>query len=130
MRLTEPLPRTCIHKHNQLSQPLNIDRSDAQSHTSSCVPPIPPYSFIPPLHLPHSSSLPPPPLLLSTSLVQVFPPVPKTSLKIDCLAVLVLNMHRISHLPLPRSVPRPASPPSSVHARFPPSSTFLSCSVF
>lgn len=87
----------------------------------SCVPSIPPYSFIPPLHLPHSSST----LLLSASplLVQVFPPVPKTSLRIDCLAVLMLNMHRISHLLSSASSPHPSLSlprhPSNLDSHYP-----------
>lgn len=123
--------------HSQTQSTLTATKyrqgSDAQPylllcsfHTSLFIHPAP----SPPSLTPPTPFFPPP------FLVQLFPPVHKTSLRIDCLAVLMLNMHRISHLlssapsPTSLSLSLPISPLSSVHSRFPLSCPFLSCSVF
>lgn len=101
--------------HSQTQSSLTATKyRHVQSHTSSCIPSILPLSFIPPLHL-------------SSQLVQVFPPIPKTSLRIDCLPVFMLNMHRILHLLSSCCSIGHLSLPFSLH---PPTSPHLSTLVF
>lgn len=63
-------------------------------HPTPLLPSLTPHLLHSPLLSSPSSST-----SLSPLLVQVVPPPPKapTRLRIDCLAVLMLNMHRISH---------------------------------